>query len=203
MTYIEQSLTAGEKVVHIGRFHWIYIAGAVTWIVLGLIGCMLIVGGGLAFKINQGMDILYPALPPHMFWTGWSAVVDQGGGYVAMIRDLSPVLRLCAFGILILGIALFAHMMIVRATTEIAITNIRFVLKEGIVARNVDEMNIDRIESVHVVQSVIGRLLDYGTIMVRGMGIGEIILPPVAHPIVLRKAIDRAKTMREGKGEEL
>jgi len=204
MSYIEASLTAGEKVVHIGRFHWIYIAGAVTWIIMGLIGCSLIVGAGMGWDIQQGIRVLYPDLPASMFWEGWSATVAAKGGYIAVIRDLHPILRFAAFGILILGMMLFGHMMIVRATTEIAITNTRFVLKEGIVARNVDEMNIDRIESVHVIQSVIGRLLDYGTVMVRGMGIGEIVLPPVAHPIVLRKAIDRAKQLHENKrGDDL
>lgn len=201
MSYIEASLTAGEKVVHIGRFHWIYIAGAVTWIIMGLMGCFLIVLAGMGWDIQQGIRVAYPDLPATMFWDGWSAVVDAKGGYVAVIRDLHPILRLAAFGILLLGILLFAHMMIVRATTEIAITNTRFVLKEGIVARNVDEMSIDRIESVHVIQSVLGRLLDYGTVMVRGMGIGEILLPPVAHPIVLRKAIDRAKLLNAERGD--
>lgn len=203
MSYIEQSLVAGEKVVHIGRFHWIYIAGAVFWIFFGLIGCALIIGSGMAFTIHQGINDAYPNLPSSQFWEGWSSVVAQSGGYIAVIRDQHPILRIAAFGILLLGFLLFGHMMIVRATTEIAITNTRFVLKEGIIARNVDEMNIDRIESVHVIQSVIGRLMDFGTVMVRGMGIGEIILPPVAHPIVLRKAIDRAKQMHDKKGEDL
>lgn len=198
MSYIEQSLTSGEQVVHIGRFHWVYVAGAVFWIVLGFIGCGILIGGGMAWSVQQGVQSAFPDLPSYMFWQGWSAIVTQQGGYIAAIRDLHPIIRLCAFGLLLLGIILFAHMMIIRATTEIAVTSHRFVLKEGIIARNVDEMNIDRIESVHVVQSVIGRLLDYGTIMVRGMGVGEIILPPVAHPIVMRKAIDKAKQISGG-----
>jgi hypothetical protein len=31
--------------------------------------------------------------------------------------------------------------------------------------------------------------------MVRGMGVGEVILPPIADPIAFRKAIDRAKSI--------
>jgi hypothetical protein len=197
VSYIAQSLTAGEKVVHLGRFHWIYIAGAMLWLIIGLLGCVGIIGGAMAIGVQHSVDVTYPSLPPYLFWKGWAQAVDSHGGYIAMMRGLNPLVRFGAFGFLLLGIALFAHMMIIRATTEIAVTSSRFVLKEGIVARHVDEINIDRIESVHVIQSILGRLLDYGTVMVRGMGVGEIILPPVAHPIVLRKAIDHAKQLGE------
>lgn len=203
MSYIEASLTRGEKIVHIGRFHWIYLAGAVFWIILGVVGCIAIMGAGVVWNVQRAVEMLYPSLPAHMFWRGWSAAVAEMGGYIAIIRDMHVLVRAGAFGFLLLGIMLFGHMMIIRATTEIAVTNNRFVLKEGVIARKVDEMNIDRIESVHVMQSILGRILDYGIVMVRGMGVGEIILPPVAHPVVLRNAIERAKTMSEaemGKG---
>ncbi|MCB1538371.1 MAG: PH domain-containing protein [Rhodospirillales bacterium] len=193
MSYIEQSISPGEKVVHIGRFHWIYLAGAVLWIVLGVVACAVIIGGALAFDTWRGVQALYPGLPGGMFWQAWGDVIAREGGYVAAIRDISVVVRTAGFVLLLMGFALFAHMMVVRATTEIAVTTTRFVLKEGILSRHVDEMNIDRIESVHVVQSVLGRMLDFGTIMVRGMGIGEIILPPVARPIVMRNAIEYAR----------
>lgn len=201
MSYIEQSITGGEKIIMIGRFHWIYLAGALFWIAFGLFGCAAIVGGGIAFNVHAGMGAAYPGLPTHLFWSGWSNVVAAQGGYIAVIRDLHPFVRVGAFGILILGFALFAHMMIIRATTEIAITTNRLVLKEGIIARHVDEMNIDRIESVHVIQSVLGRMLDFGTVMVRGMGIGEILLPPIAHPIMLRNAIEKAREVHGGNKE--
>lgn len=201
MSYIEQSISGGEKVVHIGRFHWVYIAGAVFWIVLGFIGCAIVITAGLAWTVHSGMRVTYPNLPSHLFWQGWSEVVNAHGGYVALIRDLHPILRMSAFGLLIVGIGLFAHMMIIRATTEIAVTTDRLVLKEGVIARHVDEMNIDRIESVHVTQSVIGRLLGYGTVMVRGMGVGEILLPPVSKPIVMRNAIEKAREVSGGNHE--
>jgi hypothetical protein len=199
LSYIEQSLTQGERVVHLGRFHWIYLAGALFWIFMGVIGCCLIMGGAIAFEVKQSLDTMYSDLSPQLFSQAWPDVVESKGGYVAMIRDTSAMVRLGAFGVMLFGMYLFAHMMIVRATTEIAVTTHRFVLKEGIVARNVDEINIDRIESVHVMQSVMGRILGYGSVMVRGMGVGEIFLPPVADPIILRNAIDHARQQGEKK----
>jgi hypothetical protein len=54
-------------------------------------------------------------------------------------------------------------------------------------------MNIDRIDSLHDTQSGLGRMLHFGTVMVRGMGVGEIVLPPLAEPVNFRNAIERAR----------
>jgi uncharacterized membrane protein YdbT with pleckstrin-like domain len=86
-------------------------------------------------------------------------------------------------------------MMIIKVTTEIAITNKRLVYKRGLVARYVGEINIDRIEGVNVLQGVLGRIFNYGRIMVRGMGVGEVILPPIEEPLKFRRAIERARSV--------
>ena len=86
-------------------------------------------------------------------------------------------------------------MMIIKATTEIAITNRRLVYKRGLIARYVGEMNIDRIEGVNVLQGVWGRIFNYGRVMVRGMGVGEVVLPPIEDPIRFRKAIEKARSV--------
>lgn len=193
MSYVEQSLTGNEKVIVIGRFHWIYMAGALFWLAFGLIGCIAVLSVGLTWNVNSFINERYADVPLSAMWSAWGTVIDMQGGYVAAVREVGTAVRLAAFAVLLLGIALFAHMMIIRSTTEIAVTTHRLVLKEGVIARNVDEMNIDRIESVHVIQSVLGRMLDYGTVMVRGMGVGEILLPPLARPVNFRNAIDKAR----------
>jgi len=40
----------------------------------------------------------------------------------------------------------------------------------------------------------LGRIFNYGRVMVRGMGVGEVVLPPVEDPISFRRAIEEAKT---------
>ena len=56
-------------------------------------------------------------------------------------------------------------------------------------------ISIDRIEGVNILQSIQGRIFGYGRILVRGMGIGEVILPPIANPVEFRKAIEKARTV--------
>ena len=93
-----------------------------------------------------------------------------------------------------MGLLRFAQMMVAKSTTEIAITSSRLIYKRGLVARYVGEMSIDRIEGVNVLQTIWGRMLGYGRIMVRGMGVGEVVLPPLQNPIAFRKAIEVART---------
>ena len=74
-------------------------------------------------------------------------------------------------------------------TTEFAVTTRRIVAKEGWLARRTIELNFDKVESVGVDQGVIGRLLNYGTIIVTASGGTREIFPHVADPMALRKAV--------------
>jgi uncharacterized membrane protein YdbT with pleckstrin-like domain len=74
--------------------------------------------------------------------------------------------------------------------TEIAVTNIRVIYRKGFITRQTSEMNMDKVESVTVAQSIAGRLLGYGTVQVHGTGEGSIEqLHYIADPIELRNAI--------------
>ena len=121
--------------------------------------------------------------------------IPKDAGWLELIRSLHPGIKILAFFMFVMGLLRFASMMIVKVTTEIAITNSRLVYKRGLVARYVGEISIDRIEGVNVLQGVMGRLLDYGRVMVRGMGVGEVVLPPIQDPVAFRKAIDRARSL--------
>lgn len=74
-------------------------------------------------------------------------------------------------------------------TTEVAVTNLRVIYKTGFIQRRTNEMNMDKVESVQVDQSILGRILDYGTVIITGTGAGLEALPGVAQPIELRNSI--------------
>jgi uncharacterized membrane protein YdbT with pleckstrin-like domain len=76
-----------------------------------------------------------------------------------------------------------------RKTTEMVVTDLRVIYKVGLVRRRTVEMNISKIETVDVDQSILGRLLGYGTVLIRGTGAGFEPLRRVADPVALRNAI--------------
>jgi uncharacterized membrane protein YdbT with pleckstrin-like domain len=76
-----------------------------------------------------------------------------------------------------------------RWTTEIAVTDRRVIYKSGLLRRHTAEMNMDKVESVLVDQSMIGRFLGYGTVHIRGTGVGIENLHYISSPISLRNTI--------------
>ena len=76
-----------------------------------------------------------------------------------------------------------------RWTTETDVTTLRVVHKEGFISRKTFEMNVDKVESVDVNQSILGRILNYGDVMVRGVGEGDKEIKTIASPLAFRNSI--------------
>ena len=92
-----------------------------------------------------------------------------------------------AFGILALFAALSA--LVRRATTELAITDRRVIFKTGILKRHSMEINRCKVETVGVDQSILGRILGYGTVIVRGTGGSFEPIPFIGEPLTFRSHI--------------
>ena len=88
-----------------------------------------------------------------------------------------------------IALILLAQAWFVKWTTEIAVTNLRVIQKRGFIRRSTNEMNMDKVESVIVDQTLLGRLLDYGSVAVRGTGSGIDVLHFIGKPVELRSAI--------------
>ncbi|HXQ03952.1 MAG TPA: PH domain-containing protein [Bradyrhizobium sp.] len=76
-----------------------------------------------------------------------------------------------------------------RWTTETDVTNLRVVHKTGFIKRRTFEMSLDKVESVDVNQSILGRLLNYGSVTVRGVGEGAETITTIASPLDFRNHI--------------
>ena len=59
----------------------------------------------------------------------------------------------------------------------------------GLIQRETNEMNMDKVESVQIDQSILGRMLDYGDVTILGTGEGFETLRTIASPIELRNSI--------------
>jgi hypothetical protein len=78
---------------------------------------------------------------------------------------------------------------LLRTTTEIVVTDKRIIHKVGLVGRQTEEMNVSKIETVEVEQGIFGRILDFGTVLIIGVGASWEPLKFVASPLELRNAI--------------
>ncbi len=74
-------------------------------------------------------------------------------------------------------------------TTEIAVTDRRVIIKRGFIRRATTEINNEKIESVDVRQTILGRLLGYGTITIRGTGTGLEPIDNIDNPLQFRSRL--------------
>lgn len=94
------------------------------------------------------------------------------------------LLLLPVFGV---GLVFWARAAIIYWTTELAVTNKRVIAKTGLIRRNTIEMFLSKVESVHVEQSVLGRIFDFGTVMISGTGVHNAPFRGISQPLLFRK----------------
>jgi len=89
----------------------------------------------------------------------------------------------------LLGLSAWLHAFIRRATTELAVTDHRVIYKSGLFSRHTIEMNRDKVESIDVDQTFLGRIFGYGTIIVRGTGGSLEPIRNIGDPLTFRSHI--------------
>lgn len=106
-------------------------------------------------------------------------------------EDQAAVLEWIAGGLLIVSIIPLAVAEIKRRAAEFAVTNKRVIMKIGAVTSKTAEMFLNKIESVGVEQPLGGRILGYGTIVIRGTGGSLEPFDLVSAPLEFRKHIQQ------------
>ena len=149
MSYVNSVLQPQEKVLYLGRLHWIIYAWAI-----------------FAAVIAVALAVIAGAVP-----------------------NAAPLVWIAAAIALVVALISAGRAWFDQWITEIAVTNLRVIYKKGFIRRHTAEMNMEKVESVTVDQSLWGRLLGYGTVHVRGTGEGIEYLRRIDRPVELRNAI--------------
>ena len=115
-------------------------------------------------------------------------------GAIAILSDPAVRVGFLLASVLFLGFGLYqiVKAWFTCATTEIIVTNRRIIFKTGFISRNSIEMNLDKVESVVVNQGIMGRILDFGTLVIRGVGAGLEPVANVAAPLEFHKHVNAA-----------
>ncbi len=159
MSYVEKHLIPGETIQYQTKLHWIVMLGHVA--------------------IATVFELLATTLLVASFSrpVGAKAMPSHGAVYVAAL--------IC----FLIGAALFCIGLLKRGVTEMAVTNKRVIVKTGLAERRTTEILLSRIESVVVDEPAIGRILGYGTVIVRGTGGTPEIFEKIQHPLKFREQV--------------
>ena len=181
MSYIKTSQTRREHIWYSSPMHWIVIAQPILVIA---IGCGVLLG---MFSTDT--------LPPSIL-----DLVKEWMLGIPLEKDPFPGatwLVGAAVSATIAGVFSFIRSFIRKSTTEYVLTTRRIVAKWGLVARNTYELSLDRVEGAYVRQTVVGRLLNYGTVFIRGTGGSTVAFVLVRKPITFRMALAEALENRQ------
>ena len=109
--------------------------------------------------------------------------------------------------ILIVGVLVTGLIAVIeRRTSEFAVTNKRVLIKTGLIRRHSLETLLSKIESIGVAQSILGRILGFGTIVISGTGGSKESFHKIADPMMFRRRVqeqiaameERRDTRKEG-----
>lgn len=100
------------------------------------------------------------------------------------------IVLLPVFGI---GLAFLLVAWIRYKTTELAVTNKRVIAKSGFISRHTVEININKVDGIQVMQSIPGRLFNFGSLIISGTGAQQAPIPGISNPLDFRRAFMTAQ----------
>jgi uncharacterized membrane protein YdbT with pleckstrin-like domain len=89
----------------------------------------------------------------------------------------------------VVGLILFVPSWIRSVSSEFAVTNKRVLIKVGLVRRHSLELLLQKVEGIGVDQSVLGRVVGYGTITVSGTGGTHEAFQMISNPLEFRRQV--------------
>ena len=163
MSYITRNLVPGETLLFETRHHWIVLLGhLIAGVLLDLLGAACIVF--FAMSKNGKPPQAVSSIPPN-------------------------ALLITAFVAFVISAAVLAYGIVKRNATEMAVTNRRVLIKTGIGSRRTLDMVLAKVESIGVTETLWGRTLGYGDVMIHGTGGATEPFVMIAHPQEFRRAL--------------
>jgi membrane protein YdbS with pleckstrin-like domain len=104
-------------------------------------------------------------------------------------HGLSGALGVAGLLLFVGALAVIGSAIVARNATEIAVTSRRVLIKTGIVNRHTLELLLVRIESIGVNEPPLGRMLGFGTVVLRGTGGTPEQFDRIANPLEFRRQV--------------
>jgi hypothetical protein len=105
-----------------------------------------------------------------------------------------PNIWIFGCGAIVVGLMAAVPPLVYAGSTELVVTSLRIVAKRGLIRRRTFEMLHKKVESIEVHQSLAGRVLGYGTLVLHGTGGGIEAIPTIRRPLQFRNAAMAAQS---------
>jgi uncharacterized membrane protein YdbT with pleckstrin-like domain len=118
--------------------------------------------------------------------------LEAAGVIIGVDRPFGAAFNTFAVAAGAVGFLIVVTRSIHKWTTIAAVTDARLILKVGLISRATAEIALEKIESVMVRQTILGRVLGYGRLTVHGAGVSVIEFPDLAEPAAFRRHVEEA-----------
>ena len=146
-------------------------------------------------NLTQGETVLHQARL-HWFIYAPSAFFLLLGLGIGIAAE--PQAKPAGWTLMLLGGWMGLKALVAVWSIEMAITNKRVIVKTGLISRNTLELNHTKVESYKVDQSIMGRLLGFGTLIIVGTGSTHEPIRLIDDPLLFRrKAIEAMDASQE------
>ncbi len=88
---------------------------------------------------------------------------------------------------MIFGVIFWIAAYLIYISTEMAVTNKRVMAKKGVIRRETVEMFLTKVESIKVDQSILGRIFNFGSVIIKGTGGDAAPFNGIGDPLRFRK----------------
>jgi len=140
-------------------------------------------------------DTLLPgeqvAFRTYLHWVVFARAVLVGVPGAVLLMGEEP-LRWIGVGLMVFAAVLWIAAYFERRTSEFAVTNKRIIVKVGILQRRTVEMLLRQVEALEVNQDIVGRMFDYGTLVIVGTGGTREPFLRISDPLGFRRAAQAA-----------
>lgn len=104
-------------------------------------------------------------------------------------KEISAFIHYTGLFILFCGLISLVQRILVKIGSSYAVTNKRVILKTGVISRRAVDLVLAKCEGLHIKQSVLGRIFNFGTITVTTGGATS-SYPFIASPLKFRNEIN-------------
>jgi len=140
-------------------------------------------------NLLSGEEIKYVARL-HFFLFVQPIILLLIGAFLASSpKEISAMTHYAGLLILFFGIVSLLSRILIKVGSSYAVTNKRVMLKTGVIGRRAVDLVLAKCEGLHIKQSILGRIFNFGTITVTTGGVSS-SYPYIADPLAFRKEIN-------------
>lgn len=161
MPYLETLLMRDEQILYAARLHW------VTYVPALMFTCF---GWALAYF-------------------GPAELIYNYTGYVLPDERFYQIMDYVVLAVVVCGILMLMEAYLRTRRTELVVTNRRVMAKFGIWSRHTFELFLNKVEGAQIEQGIIGRLLSYGSVHVKGTGSGMTPIDRISYPEFFQRVL--------------